>query len=69
MVLRLYVQALATRDASELGAVARNIPPAHITGGLFRYSPDARAGEASATITFSPVHNAYAFATIKLADG
>lgn len=68
-LVRCYLQALADHDAGELGAVARDIPPAHITGGLFSYSHDARAGLAAATFTPSPVDSTYVLVAIKYANG
>jgi hypothetical protein len=43
--------------------------PPHITGADFRYTPDARAGVASATFTPSPVDTTFVILTIKFADG
>src|SRR5215472_4041350 len=64
---RCYVQALVNRDHAELAAVARTIPPAHITSGLFRYTPDAQAGVATATFTPNPSDSTYAYVTIRFA--
>jgi hypothetical protein len=52
-----------------MAAVARNIPRAHISSGLFRYSPDARAGVASVSLKPSPVDSTYVLVTIRYADG
>jgi hypothetical protein len=68
-LVRCYLRALADHNVSELGAVARDIPPAHITGDLFRYSFDARAGLAAATFTPSPVDSTYVLVAIKYANG
>jgi hypothetical protein len=66
---RCYLRALADRDRAEMAAVASNIPPAHITSGLFLYTPDVRAGVATATFTPSPVDSTYMSVTIRFADG
>jgi hypothetical protein len=66
---RCYLRALANRDHAEMAAVASNIPPAHITSGLFLYAPDARAGVATATFTPNPSDSTYAYVTIRFADG
>jgi len=66
---RCYVRALANRDHAEMAAVARDLPPAHITTGLFRYSSDARAGLATATFTPNPSDSTYLYLTVRFADG
>lgn len=66
---RCYVRALANRDHAEMAAVASNIPPARITAGLFLYTPDARAGVATATFTPNPSDSTDVEVTIKFADG
>jgi hypothetical protein len=66
---RCYLRALANRDHAEMAAVASNIPPAHITSGLFLYTADARAGVATATFTPNPSDSTYAYVTIRFADG
>jgi hypothetical protein len=52
-----------------MGAVAQNIPPAHINSGLFMYSPDARSGVASVDLKPSPVDTTFVVVTIRFADG
>jgi hypothetical protein len=66
---RCYLRALANRDHAEMAAIASNIPPARITSGLFLYTPDARAGVATATFTPNPSDNTYVNVTIGFADG
>jgi hypothetical protein len=68
-LVRCYLEALATRSTQEMGAVAQSIPPAHITTGLFAYSPDARAGVASVNLKPSPVDDTFVLVTIRYADG
>jgi hypothetical protein len=66
---RCYVQALANHDRAEMAAVASTIPRARITKGLFLYTPDARAGVATATFTPNPSDSTYAYVTIRFANG
>lgn len=68
-LVRCYLQALATRSTREMGAVAQNIPRAHITSALFAYSPDARSGLASVNLKPSPVDSTFALVRIRYADG
>jgi hypothetical protein len=44
-------------------------PPTHITEADLAYSPDARAGEATATFTPSPVDSTYVLLAIRYANG
>jgi hypothetical protein len=64
-----YLRALAERDTAGLMAVADNDPAVRITQADLRYSPDARAGLATATFTPSPVDDTYVLLTITYADG
>jgi hypothetical protein len=67
-LVRCYLQALARRDSAGLMAVAANDPPVHITKADLRYSPDARAGEATAN--FVPTDDSgYVVVTIIFANG
>ncbi len=66
---RCYVRALANHDASGLMAIAADIPPVRITSADLAYSADARAGQATATFTPSPVDTSFWLVTIRYADG
>lgn len=68
-LVRCYVRALANRDRAEMAAVARTIPSADITTGLFLYKPHARAGVATATFAPNPNDSTYVDVTIRFADG
>ena len=68
-LVRCYVRDLANHDSSGLMAVAADIPPVRITSADLAYSADARAGQATATFTPSPVDTNFWFVTIRYADG
>jgi hypothetical protein len=68
-LVRCYLRALASRDTAGLMTVAADIPPVRITSADLRYSADARAGLATATVTPSPVDTTEASVTITYADG
>ncbi|MGP7997840.1 MAG: hypothetical protein ACLPKI_11020 [Streptosporangiaceae bacterium] len=68
-LVRCYLKALAEGDIQGLLAVAQNNPPAHITTAGLGYSADARAGQATATFTPSPVDSTYVLLTIRYANG
>lgn len=67
-LVRCYLRALAERNNAGLMAVAANDPVVHITSADLIYSADARAGQATATFTPSPVDDTYVLLTIKYAD-
>ena len=60
---------LAGQDTAGLLAVAADIPPVRITRADFTYSADARAGQATATFTPSPVDDTAYGVTITYANG
>ena len=68
-LVRCYLQALAQRDIAGLYAVAQNIPKVRINAADLRYSPDARAGLATASFSPSSISTSYAEVTITYADG
>jgi len=70
-LVRCYLRALATNDASGLMAVAPNIPDVRITitKADFAHSADARAGLATATFTPSPVDDTFVLLTVTYANG
>lgn len=68
-LVRCYLRALASRDTAGLMTVAADIPPVRITRADLRYSADARAGLATATVTPSPVDTTGVSVTITYADG
>jgi hypothetical protein len=68
-LVRCYLRALASRDTAGLMTVAADIPPVRITSADLRYSADARAGLATATVTLSAVDTTGASVTIIYADG
>jgi hypothetical protein len=68
-LVRCYLQALATRDATMLTTVAANIPPVRITKADLAYSADARAGLATATFAPNPFDTTDVLLTIVYANG
>jgi hypothetical protein len=67
-LVRCYIQALATRDTSLMKAVAEQASGNEVTRGACRYTRDARAGVATATVTPNPSDSTDAELEIRFAD-
>jgi hypothetical protein len=68
-LVRCYLRALASRDATGLMSVAADIPPVRITSADLAYSADARAGLATATFTPNREDTTSVFVIITYAAG
>jgi hypothetical protein len=68
-LVRCYLRALAGRNIAGLYAVAANLPPVRITAADLRYSADAQAGPATATIIPDQISTSVAAVMITYADG
>jgi hypothetical protein len=68
-LVRCYIQALVNRDTPLMEAAAEHSSGNKVTSAAFRYTRDARAGVATATITPNPNDTTDAEVEIRFANG